>query len=417
MGLRTEHGRVVVEPDDGLTEVDVALILAHKQHVIAFLQAESVAAASSDQSPQAVDPEDLAADASALPPVQIPVLAGERDLAPVIKPRGTEAPSATATPPQCAAVRAQRPRDAPPGAGVAMDSDSPPTKARGKRQRGIQVDRLGAMVCHRCEQKGQVAHHLSLAFWRPWSADYLATVLGQLQLGERLAGIGYRLIKLEATDHAKRELYESGVGWSALPQLNTVLDNAESDPITTVIVGPLPDIPRSKNKGKRGFLTNLAGDVACLRCGEKGQHDLVLIFYTFWDRERLSALVRAMRSGEHLLWVEHTQIKLQAPDGTARILHQRDGEWREIAAVNATAAPHNKSVWTPQDVENLIATARTRCAHWYEQAPPELRPHLDTLIEESDRIVAERLAQQDFDGLRDYLIDLQRRIGEAMETK
>jgi hypothetical protein len=41
MGLWVEDGRVIVEPDDGLTEADVAALAAHKPAIVEFLTAEA----------------------------------------------------------------------------------------------------------------------------------------------------------------------------------------------------------------------------------------------------------------------------------------------------------------------------------------------------------------------------------------
>jgi hypothetical protein len=81
----------------------------------------------------------------------------------------------------------------------------------------------------------------------------------------------------------------------------------------------------------RRFLVALDGSSTCPRCGEKGYipHHLSLLFWTYWTRERVAALVDAMRPDERLAWFGHRLVRLEGGDSNVRLMRERDGEWIE----------------------------------------------------------------------------------------
>jgi hypothetical protein len=75
----------------------------------------------------------------------------------------------------------------------------------------------------------------------------------------------------------------------------------------------------------------LDGSTACPRCGEKGHipHHLSLIFWTYWNRERIATLTDAMRPDERLAWIGHRLVRLEDVEGNVRFLRERNGEWAD----------------------------------------------------------------------------------------
>jgi hypothetical protein len=298
----------------------------------------------------------------------------------------------------------------------------PATKPRRKRKRGVGVTRDGMAICRWCDATGEIPHHLTTAFWLFWTSDCFATVLEQMRPNERVAWLAHRCVCLVAADNTERILYERNGLWSAEPDLDAIVDGG-----VAVIAGALPDVLHSRGKdkggdngsGKRDFLVSLTGAIACRRCGEPGRHDLTLLFTAFWRHEQLAALVQAMQPDEHLDWIKHQLVKLQAADGSERTLYESGGSWRDESDVPTpdpnTKAARSQSDRTPQYFETLIAAVLDRCAYWCEHASPQVRLRLDTLIREAKPAIAEHRAQQNIDALRDCLIDLQRRIGDALE--
>jgi hypothetical protein len=240
------------------------------------------------ESDPSFDLEDSPDDDSAPPATEVPVLTGDREPDPVAK----------------------RPR---------------------KRRHGVRVDHTGRATCRACDQAGEIAHHRSEHFWSYWTRDRLAAVLEQVRFGESLAWIAYRSVLLTAPDRTERVLYECGGLWSAELQLDATSDD-EPDPLATVVVGPLPNIPRKDRQKNLGFIVNFDDQIVCRRCGERGQHDLTLLFWTSWKREQLAALVQAMQADEHLVGIAHKVVKLEAADGSRRTLHENAGAWREESA-------------------------------------------------------------------------------------
>jgi hypothetical protein len=56
-----------------------------------------------------------------------------------------------------------------------------------------------------------------------------------------------------------------------------------------------------------------------------------------------------------------------------------------------------------------------RIEFWHEQAGPELRLRIETLVKEARPGINERIERRDFDALRNGLIDLQRQIGDEID--
>jgi hypothetical protein len=52
-----------------------------------------------------------------------------------------------------------------------------------------------------------------------------------------------------------------------------------------------------------------------------------MIFWQFWSRPVLAALVTRMREDERLNWLAHRLVKLQAAAGGERILREEAGTW------------------------------------------------------------------------------------------
>jgi hypothetical protein len=385
---------LMVGPRDRLTDDDRVAIRAYKLEIVTHVRVQRAETTAPTESSN-----DSATDGQGDSPVELP------------KPIVDAVPLGT---PSVARVTTD------------IRETKPIAKPRRKRKRGVRVTRDGIAICRWCDATGEIPHHLATPFWLFWTHDRLAAVLEQMRPDERIAWIAHRCICLIAADNAERILYKSGGLWSTEPDLGAIVDGG-----VVVISGALPEIPRHETKsgdngsGKRGFLVSLTGAIACCRCGEQGQHGLTLIFTTLRTRPQLSALLEQMRLAEHLSWIEHQRVRLQATDGTERTLHERNDTGREKPAkvpeldpvANSAAHPtiiSRGQYQAPQGFENLIATVRSRCDYWLEQAAPAVRPHLEALIRESEPVIAELREQQDFDGLRDCLIKLQRDIGDAL---
>jgi hypothetical protein len=100
----------------------------------------------------------------------------------------------------------------------------------------------------------------------------------------------------------------------------------EAAAVATVSATPMAGLPP---KRRRGFLVSLDGVAVCGMCGERGQvpHHLSLVFWQFWTRGQVSALVQQMEPSECLSWLAHRLVRLQAADGTKRHLREQDGVW------------------------------------------------------------------------------------------
>ena len=100
--------------------------------------------------------------------------------------------------------------------------------------------------------------------------------------------------------------------------------------LALVSVTPLAELP---DRPRRKTLVSLDGAFVCGKCGMKGHvpGHMSLIFWTFWSRTQLQALVDAMRPGERLHWIAHRLVRVQTADGRERHLREEDGAWREEA--------------------------------------------------------------------------------------
>ena len=69
-------------------------------------------------------------------------------------------------------------------------------------------------------------------------------------------------------------------------------------------------------------MVDLDGKMRCNRSDQRGvvPHHLSPIFWRFWNRTRLAALLEMMRNDENLQWLGHRLVCLRALDGSERYL-------------------------------------------------------------------------------------------------
>jgi hypothetical protein len=115
------------------------------------------------------------------------------------------------------------------------------------------------------------------------------------------------------------------------PRLTKLTEPPDAAPaVATVTAAPLPALV---HKRRRGFMASLDGTVRCRKCGNRDivPHTASLIFWKFWTRAMLGALVEQMREDERLNWLAYRLVKLQAADGNERALREVDGTWTAAA--------------------------------------------------------------------------------------
>lgn len=85
-------------------------------------------------------------------------------------------------------------------------------------------------------------------------------------------------------------------------------------------------------KSSRPFLVAIDGTTCCPACGQPGRipHHLSLIFWRFWTREQLAALVDTMRPDERLEWLAKGLVRVEGADGQSRELREVCGGWDEV---------------------------------------------------------------------------------------
>jgi hypothetical protein len=85
-------------------------------------------------------------------------------------------------------------------------------------------------------------------------------------------------------------------------------------------------------KPRRGFIVSTAASARCRNCGNAGEvpHHLSLVFWQFWNRSTLQALLDSMRQDERLNWIAHGEVRLEDGAGNVRYLRERDGRFVEI---------------------------------------------------------------------------------------
>jgi hypothetical protein len=85
-------------------------------------------------------------------------------------------------------------------------------------------------------------------------------------------------------------------------------------------------------RSSRPFLVAIDGSTCCPACGQAGRipHHLSLIFWKFWTREQLAALVEAMRPDERLAWLAKGLVKVESADGQTRALREVGGRWDAV---------------------------------------------------------------------------------------
>lgn len=87
----------------------------------------------------------------------------------------------------------------------------------------------------------------------------------------------------------------------------------------------------------RGFLVAIDGSTVCRNCSAKGSipHHLSLIFWQFWTRAQIAALIAAMQDDERLNWIAKGLVRVDGPNGV-RELREIDGFWVEVATDELT---------------------------------------------------------------------------------
>jgi hypothetical protein len=302
-----------------------------------------------------------------------------------------------------------------------------PRPPKRKHGHGVKV-RNARVDCNGCEQKGQILHPLNPDYWRYWDHNHLEAVLQLVQPGGQLRWIAHRCVQLAAADGIEVVFYENDGVWSTERARTTALDGNRTDApdstvaTVTVVAGDLPEV--RKGQQGRGFAASLTGELICLQCGQRGRHDLTLLFWITWKRGQLAALVQAMQADEHLIGLAHQLVKLAATNGSQRTLHESGGAWRDASAAPDSTdpssgpsdpQPRSQPDQTLQDLENLLHNVRARIEYWHEKADPELRLPIETLVKEAQPRIVEWMEHRDFDALRDGLLDLQRRLGDEID--
>jgi hypothetical protein len=85
-------------------------------------------------------------------------------------------------------------------------------------------------------------------------------------------------------------------------------------------------------KPPRPFPVALDGSTCCPACGQAGKipHHLSLLFWRFWTRSQLAALLEAMRPDERLAWLAKELVRVEGPGGQSRELREVSGRWNEV---------------------------------------------------------------------------------------
>ena len=115
-----------------------------------------------------------------------------------------------------------------------------------------------------------------------------------------------------------------------LDRIGSVIPAAEAQSPPEAIITTTPFA--WPGKSSRPFLVSLDGITCCPACGQAGQipHHLSLIFWRFWTREQLAALVEALRPDERLAWLAKGLVKVASAGGRSRELREMGGHWNEV---------------------------------------------------------------------------------------
>jgi hypothetical protein len=186
---------------------------------------------------------------------------------------------------------------------------------------------------------------------------------------------------------------------------------------------------------------NLDDVISCDACGARGRvpHANSLVFWQFWSRSVLAALVEQMREGERLNWIAHHLVKLQGPDGE-RVLQEKDGTWSVDKPSPGGSTPDRPGSDAPdstdvargqqdsraeadshypslrETVEQLWTAIQNRCIDRCTRTHPECCPALEQLIGGYERhYINERLRRGDYAALHRELLAVQRRIGDLAD--
>ena len=97
---------------------------------------------------------------------------------------------------------------------------------------------------------------------------------------------------------------------------HTAAEKAQPPPEAIVTTAPIA----RPGKSSHSFIVAIDGSTCCPACGQPGRipHHLSLIFWRFWTREQIAALVEAMRPNERLAWLAKGLVRLEGADGQGR---------------------------------------------------------------------------------------------------